>query len=67
MRCEILSAIAVAFADHVRRHQTGNARVEVDDGAAGKIENPCIREKTAAPYPMGDRHIDEDEPSRAKP
>src|SRR5215467_3732869 len=67
MRCEILSAIPVAFADHVGRNQTGNARIEVDDGAAGKIENASMGEETAAPNPMRDRHIHEDEPTRAKP
>src|SRR5262249_39975835 len=50
--CEIVRAVAVAFAEHVSRDQTGNARVEVDDGAAGKIENADTCEKAAAPHPV---------------
>src|SRR5262249_56758182 len=67
MGCEIVRAVAVAFAEHVSRDQTGNARIEVDDGAAGKIENADTGEKAAAPHPMRDRHVDEEQPPGDEP
>src|SRR5215472_16967668 len=64
---EIVAAVAVALAEHVSRDQACNARVEVDDRAAGKIENAGAGEKAAAPHPMRDRHVDEQQPARDEP
>ena len=64
---EIVGAVTVAFAEHIRRDQTCNPRVEVDDRAAGEIENAGTGEKATTPHPMRDRHVDEEQPPGDEP
>src|SRR5438552_10075512 len=36
---EIIAAVAIAFAEHIGRDQTGDAGIEMHDRAAGNVEN----------------------------
>ena len=49
--CEIIVAVAVALADHVSRNQPGDAGIEVNDGAAGKIESSPLGQENRRPIP----------------
>ena len=42
-------------ADADRGHERGDARVDVDDGAAGEVERAHLGQPSAAPDPVGDR------------
>ena len=59
VRRQILGAVAVTLADHFGRDQAADAGGEMHDEAAGEIQHAHGGEKTAAPHPMRQRHIDE--------
>ena len=63
----LLSAETDALADHEGCDEAGDAGIDMNDRAAGEIKDAVIAEKTAAPDPMGDRAIDEDQPGRDEP
>ena len=55
--------IARALADHERGDEAGHAGIDVDDGAAGEVENAERKEPAVGvPGPVGDRRIDEEAP-----
>ena len=56
--------IVAPRADHHRRHQRGDAGVDVDDGAAGEVERAHLGQPAAAPDPVGDRRVDDERPQR---
>ena len=53
---------AVALADHQRRHERRDACVHVHDGAAGEVAEAHRGEPAAAPHPVRDRQIHDDQP-----
>ena len=56
-------AVALALAHHQGRGQGGDTGVDVDDGAAGKIQGPQALEPAAVtPDPVGHRIIDQGGP-----
>ncbi len=70
----------LALAEQEARHQTGDARVDMDDRSAGEVENlegalevafgvdvGRAHEPVRPPHPMGDRCIDEDRPQADEP
>ena len=56
--------VVAPLADDERRHERGDARVDVDDRAAGEVERPHVGEPAAAPDPVRDRRVDHDRPQR---
>ena len=60
--------VAVASADQQRRHQGGDAGVDMDHGPAGKIEHTHIAEKRtgAAPGHVAERRVDQSGPAQRK-
>src|SRR6185437_5364468 len=67
VRREIIAAVTAPRAEHQSGDQTRDAGIEMHDGAAGEIEHAGAAQKAAAPDPMGDRHIDDQEPQRREP
>ena len=64
----------VALAQHDRGDQTRDARVDVHDRAAGKVENldpgrvvGRVEDAVGSPEPVGDRGVDEDRPQAHEP
>ena len=63
-----LGAVAAPLAQHQRRHQPGDAGIDVHHGAAGEIEHPgAVEEPVGAPHPMRDRGVDEQAPQPDEP
>ena len=48
----------------MRRHERGDAGVDVHDGAAGEVERAHLGEPAAAPDPVRDRAVDDERPER---
>ena len=61
-RRHVLGAVAGAPAKHEAGDEPGDAGVDVNDRAAGEVENASAAEEAAAPHPMADRGVDEDQP-----
>ena len=51
-------------ADDERRDEGRNARVDVHDGAAGEVERAHVGKPAAAPDPVRDRCVDDEDPKR---
>ena len=64
VRRHVLGAEAHALAEHQAGDQTRGTGVQMHDGAAGIVERAQRAEPAAAPHPMGDRAIDEQQPQR---
>ena len=60
--CHVLGTVAGAFADDQAGHQTGNAGVDMHDGAARVVQHALLLEEAAAPDPMHDRRVDDHGP-----
>ena len=52
-----VTSVVFARAHDERRHQCGRRRVDVHDGAAGKIERAGCGEKPTAPHPVSHRRV----------
>lgn len=63
---EIVLAVAQPLADNQRGDETGDARGDMNDGASGEIEQARALKKTAAPHPVCNRDINEDQPKRGE-
>ena len=70
----------LALAEQEAGHESGDARVDMDDGSAGEVEDlePALEvafgvdvgrahEAVRTPDPMGDRRVDEDRPQADEP
>ena len=70
----------LALAEQEARHESGDARVDMDDGSAGEVEDleralevalgvdvDRAHEAVRPPDPVGDRRIDEDRPQADEP
>ena len=62
MRRHVVDAVPLSPADDQGGDQASHAGVDMDHGAAGEVEHSRATEKPAAPHPMGDRHVDEEQP-----
>ena len=51
VRRQVLAAVAQAPAQHQRRHQGGDAGIDVDHRAAGEIQHPAEPRKPPPPDP----------------
>ena len=63
---EIVRAVALTAAEHEGRDQAGDAGTQMHHRAAGEIEQSGGAEEAAAPDPMRERHVHDDEPARGK-
>ncbi|SRR5579883_2393025 len=59
---EIIAPVAVPCTNDVGRDEAGDAGVEMHNGTTGEIEEAGAGKKTAAPDPMRDRNVYNDEP-----
>jgi hypothetical protein len=66
-RREIFMSVATALAEDQSRDKARDARVHVHNQPAGKVNHARMREKAAAPHPVRDRHIDDEQPEHAEP
>ena len=62
VRQDGLAAVVLAGPEHERRHERGDAGVDVHDGAAGEVEHAPGHEPAAAPDPVRHRGVDEERP-----
>ena len=60
-----LLAKAFALAEHDGADQGGGRRVDVDDGAAGKVKG-VAGEPAATPYPVANREVDQGNPQNCE-
>ena len=67
VRCHIVGAVTDALAQHDAGNKRRRARVQMHHGAAGIIEGAERAQKTAAPHPMGNRAIDQQQPQPHQP
>ena len=51
-----------ALAEDEGRDQPGDPGIDVHNRAAGEVEYAGLAQETAAPYPVGDRRVDDDDP-----
>ena len=63
---QIFGAVTMAPAHHLRRDQAADSGAEMHHQPSGKIQHARGAEEAAAPYPMGQRNIDEHEPAGGK-
>ena len=66
VRRPVVLRVASAPAQHGGDDQGGDAGGGMDHQAAGKIHHPELGQPAAAPHPVGDRRIDNDDPEHAK-
>ena len=58
----ILCTVTVPATNHHGADQTGDAAIDVHHRATSKIKDSVGGEKATAPYPVGDRSIDDHHP-----
>ena len=66
MRLHRVLAEADALADHEREGESREARVDLDHGAAGEVDQPCRLEEAPAPGPVGDGVVDQRGPEKGE-
>ena len=62
VRRKIFRAVAAPLAEHQRRDEPRHAGIDVDHRAASEIEHAHGLQKSPAPDPMRERHIDDEQP-----
>ena len=62
VRRHVLRAVTLTLAQNQGADQASNTGIDVNHGAARKVEHASGREEAAAPDPVTDRRIDEDRP-----
>ena len=62
VRRHVLRAEPGALAEHKSADEARDAGVDMHDRATGEVEHAEAAEEAAAPHPMRDRAVDEDQP-----